>query len=127
MLTPKVIHDSLKEFQDEAIDADLDYCTLTHQKTYLESKLLQKKYLTKRLQLIYSQIDKTRNYQEFVDVLMNSKSLLREIFTLEGQNERLKTVNGSEPEIYWSKFGLDVSQYIANDDHLLALYNDGLL
>lgn len=127
MLTPKVIHDFLKEFQNEAIDADLDYCTLKHQKTYLESKLLQKKYLTKRLQLIYSQIDKTRNYQEFVDVLMNSKSLLREIFTLEGQNERLKTVNGSEPEIDWSKYGLDVSQYIANDDHLLALYNDGLL
>lgn len=127
MLTPKVIHDSLKEFQDEAINANLDYCMLTHQKTYLENKLLQRKYLNKRLQLIYSQIDKTRNYQEFVDVLMNSKSLLREIFTLEGQNERLKTMNDSEPEIDWSKYGLDVSQYIANDDHLLALYNDGLL
>lgn len=128
MLTSQVVYDSVKEFQDLDLDSDsnsnVDYLTLLQQKSYLENRLLRKKYYTKRLQLLYSQIDKTRNYQEFVDLLMNSRDLLREIFTMEGQD---KNAVNMDLDIDWSKFGLDISEYIANDDQLLALYNDGLL
>lgn len=111
-------------FQKQELSQNEDYSTLAQHKSHLEARLLRQQYLGKRLQLLYAQIDKTRNYQEFVDVLMNSRSLLREIFTVEAQSKR---ASGTEPEIDWSKFGVDLQEYVANDDELLTLYNNGLL
>lgn len=124
MLTPQAIQDSVRKFQEQELEKSVDHSILQQQKSHLESRLMRERYLTKRMQQLYSQIDKTRNYQEFVDLLMNSRTLLREIFTVEGLARRARPV---EPEIDWSKFGLDISGYVAQNDQLLALYNDGLL
>lgn len=124
MLTSQAVCDSVREFQRQELAQNDDYSTLAQHKGHLEARLLRHQYLSKRLQLLYAQIDKTRNYQEFVDVLMNSRSLLREIFTMEAQGRR---TNSAEPEVDWSKFGVDLQAYVGNDDQLLTLYNDGLL
>lgn len=124
MLTPQAIHEAVTEFQEHDLESSVDHSVLAQQRNHLESRLLQERYLTKRLQQLYSQIDKTRNYQEFVDLLMNSRSLLREIFTVEGLAQRATV---AEPEVDWAKFGVDISSYVASNDRLLALYNDGLL
>lgn len=125
MLTPSSVHDSVQEFQEQDVGEDVDYSVLAHQKIFLENKLLRKKYFNKQLQLLYSQLERTRNYQEFVDVLMNNRSLLREIFTLEGETERNPLV---EPDVdFCSKFGFNIQEYINNDDQLLSLYSSGLL
>lgn len=125
MLTPDSVRESVEEFQKRSLCEDVDYSMLSHQKDFLDNKLLQKKYFNKQLLLLYSQLERTRNYQEFVDVLMNNRSLLREIFTLEGQSFTSSLV---EPELDLSfKFGIDVQEYINDDDELLALYGDDLL
>ncbi|QLL31115.1 hypothetical protein HG536_0A09320 [Torulaspora globosa] len=124
MLTPQAIQNCVRKFQEQELESNVDHSVLQQQKSQLEGKLLRERYLTKRLQLLYSQIDKTRNYQEFVDLLMNSRSLLREIFTVEGLGRRARH---ADPEVDWSKFGVDIADYVARNDELLALYNDGLL
>lgn len=124
MVTPQAIQECVREFQEQELASNVDHSVLQQQKGHLEGRLLRERYLTKRLQLLYSQIDKTRNYQEFVDLLMNSRSLLREIFTVEGLSRRARQ---TDPEVDWSKFGVDIAEYVAGNDELLALYNDGLL
>lgn len=124
MLISQAACDSVREFQGQELGQNHDYSTLSHHRGHLEARLLRQQYLGKRLQLLYAQIDKTRNYQEFVDVLMNSRSLLREIFTVEAQGRR---ATAAEPEVDWSKFGVDLQAYVADDDQLLTLYNHGLL
>ncbi|EDO18754.1 hypothetical protein Kpol_1028p27 [Vanderwaltozyma polyspora DSM 70294] len=127
MLTPDGISDSIKKFQERDITENEDYLVLLQQRDILEKKLLDRRFLAKQLQLLYHQLDKTHNYQEFVDVLMNNRELLRNIFTLEGHLKRSKYSVNLDVEIDWQKFGLDIMEYITNDDKLLALYNDGLL
>ena len=112
MLTSQAVCDSVREFQRQELAQNDDYSTLAQHKGHLEARLLRHQYLSKRLQLLYAQIDKTR------------RSLLREIFTMEAQGRR---ANSAEPEVDWSKFGVDLQAYVCNDDQLLALYNDGLL
>lgn len=124
MLTPDTVRDTVSEFQKSPVEDDVEFGTLQLEKQRLESLLLRKKYLVKRLQLLYQQLDKTRNYQEFVDVLMNSKALLREVFTLEDQTRR--TYLG-EVEVDWSRFCIDGNEYIGQNDQLIALQNAGFL
>ncbi|SCU92184.1 LADA_0F14928g1_1 [Lachancea dasiensis] len=73
----------VRQFQQQDLADSPDYALLNHTRTHLNSRVLQKKYLTKQLQLLYTQIDKTRNYQEFVDTLARNRSLLSDIFRVE--------------------------------------------
>ncbi|CAR28243.1 hypothetical protein ZYGR_0N07360 [Zygosaccharomyces rouxii] len=124
MLTPDTVRDTVSEFQRTPIKDDVEFGTLQLEKQRLESLLLRKKYLLKRLQLLYQHLDKTRNYQEFVDVLMNSKTLLREVFTLESQTRKMHL---GEVEMDWSRFCIDSNEYINQNDELIALQNAGFL
>lgn len=127
MSIPEAMNDSVREFQGQGMENNDDYLVLLQQKNVLEKKLLERQFFTKQLQLLYLQLDKTRNYQEFEDVLMNSRQLLIDIFTLEGQTKRSYGLTTSDVNIDWCKFGLDIYEYVTNDDELLSLYNDGLL
>lgn len=127
MSIPEAMNDSVREFQGQGMENNDDYLVLLQQKNVLEKKLLERQFFTKQLQLLYLQLDKTRNYQEFEDVLMNSRQLLIDIFTLEGQTKRSYGLITSDINIDWCKFGLDIYEYVTNDDELLSLYNDGLL
>lgn len=127
MITPEVIHDAVKTFQKNAITDDNDFMLLEQYKIHLEKKLLEHKHFSKQLRLLYNQIDKSKNYQEFTDVLMNCKSLLREIFTQEGQQKRTSRFNKFSPEVDFDKYGINIEEYISKNDKLLALQNAGLL
>lgn len=124
MVTPDTVRSTVSGFQKTPINDDVEFGTLQLERQRLESLLFRKKYLVKRLQLLYQQIDKTRNYQEFVDVLMNSKTVLREIFTLENQTRRTHL---GESEVDWSRFCIDGDEYISQNDELIALQNAGFL
>ncbi|CCF59021.1 hypothetical protein KAFR_0F04260 [Kazachstania africana CBS 2517] len=126
MITPTPVHDSVKEFQDKSIDENLDYALLKHEKSHLQRKLTEQRYFYKQLQVLYSQVEKTKNYQEFIDVLTNLKPLLREIFTLEGQQRRSSKFS-TDIDIDWTKYGIDVLEYVSANDQLLAMYTEGLL
>lgn len=124
MLTPDAVRDTVLQFQATPLEDDTEFGTLQLEKQRLESLLVRKKYFVKRLQLLYQQLDKTRNYQEFVDVLMNSKPLLGEVFTLEGQTRRTQC---ADVEVDWSRFALDANEYICQNDQLASLQSSGML
>ena len=124
MLTPEAVRESVVKFQKRPLEDDTEFGTLQVEKQRLESLLVTKKYFVKRLQLLYQQLDKTRNYQEFVDVLMNSKPLLREVFTLEGQARRVQC---GDVEVDWSRFSMDAGEYLRQNDQLMSLQNAGML
>ncbi|SCU92816.1 LAFA_0F13058g1_1 [Lachancea sp. 'fantastica'] len=123
----------VRQFQEEDLAENSDYALLKHTRAHLQNKLLRKKYLVKQLQLLYAQLDKTRNYQEFVDTLMGSRPLLREVFALE-QHSKLSSQVTAEarqnqhqqqhsswgdvatPSIKWSKYGVDVEEYLLAND-----------
>lgn len=109
MYTPQSLVDSLQEFQRADVRDNTDYMLLAHSRDHLNGKLLQKKYFMKQLSLFYAQLDKTRNYQEFVDALMGNRELLREIFTLEKFQQSNRLIPSS---VNWSKFGLDMEAYL---------------
>lgn len=109
MYTPQSLVDSLQEFQRADVRDNTDYMLLAHSRDHLNGKLLQKKYFMKQLSLFYAQLDKTRNYQEFVDALMGNRELLREIFTLEKFQQSSRLIPSS---VDWSKFGLDMEAYL---------------
>ncbi|CCK72059.1 Ahc2p KNAG_0I02740 [Huiozyma naganishii CBS 8797] len=120
--------DSVREFQETAVERCAEHELLRQQRTHLERLLYRKKYLCKELQLLYLQIDKTRNYQEFLDVLTHSRPLLREIFTMESQQRAVQAGNLRAPDIDWvDKFGINLEDYVVDNDRLLSLYNEGLL
>ncbi|SCU77700.1 LANO_0A01046g1_1 [Lachancea nothofagi CBS 11611] len=118
----------VRQFQAEDLDENSDYALLKHTQAHLQNQVLQKKYLTKQLQLLYAQLDKTRNYQEFVDTLMGSRQLLSEIFALEKHSVRqtggrVRKRNGSSrkdlapiPSVPWHQYGVDVEQYLLASD-----------
>lgn len=102
-----------RQFQQQDLSECSDYALLAHSKAHLHNKLLQKKYFIKQLQQLYTQLDKTRNYQEFEDALLGHCALLREIFALERGNHIVR----QSPTIDWHKYGLDVEAYLlAQDD-----------
>lgn len=109
MYTPQSLVDSLQEFQRADVRDNTDYMLLAHSRDHLNGKLLQKKCFMKQLSLFYAQLDKTRNYQEFVDALMGNRELLREIFTLEKFQQSNRLIPSS---VDWSKFGLDMEAYL---------------
>ncbi|SCV04101.1 LAME_0H15764g1_1 [Lachancea meyersii CBS 8951] len=117
----------VRQFQEEDLAENPDYALLKHTKAHLQNRQLRKKYLVKQLQLLYAQLDKTRNYQEFVDTLMGSRQLLSEIFALEKHKERSSVVtpvirNGARssdlvaPSVNWSHYGIDVEEYLLASD-----------
>ncbi|KAL3231600.1 ADA histone acetyltransferase complex component 2 [Nakaseomyces bracarensis] len=126
MITPENVYNDITTFQEANIEENNDHMLLSQSKKCLERKLVEQQYLCKQMQLMYTLLDKTRNFQEFTDVLMNSRNLLREIFTLEGHMKRSAHLS-SVPRIDWEKYGIDITEYIAADDELLALYSDGYL
>ncbi|CCE65771.1 hypothetical protein TPHA_0M01960 [Tetrapisispora phaffii CBS 4417] len=129
MITPEHIQSNIKYFQENDIENDNDYQLLMQQKHVMEQKLMERNYYHKNFQLLYSLVEKSRNYQEFVDILVNNKTLLKEIFTLEGQLRRSHhLINSDNVEIDWlHKFGIDIMEYIVKDPKLFSLYNNGLL
>lgn len=76
----------------------------------------------------FPQNSKYQELPEFVDVLAENRDLLREIFTVENGFQKQKWISNDDiPQIDWDKFALDINAYIAENDQLLALYEDGLL
>ncbi|CEP61093.1 Ahc2p LALA0_S02e06568g [Lachancea lanzarotensis] len=121
----------VRQFQEDDLAENSDYALLKHTKAHLQNKLLRKKYLVKQLQVLYAQLDKTRNYQEFVDTLMGSRQLLREVFALEQHSETSSKVTSevrhhhhhhssrsdvTTPSINWNKYGIDVEEYLLAND-----------
>ncbi|SCW00290.1 LAFE_0C00892g1_1 [Lachancea fermentati] len=106
MYTPAELEGFVRQFQEEELSANADYSVLEHTRSHLHNKLLQRKYFLKQLQLLYAQLDKTRNYQEFVDTLIGNRELLREIFVLDRQEKLVS------PTVEWSKYGVDVEAYL---------------
>lgn len=97
-----------QQFQQQALDESMDYRVLQQYRTHLNNTLTLKQHLLKQLTLLYSQLDECRNMQELMDVLMTQRQLLQSIFTLE------KNTGASQaaPTVKWSKYGLDVEQYL---------------
>ncbi|AET38238.1 Ahc2p Ecym_2517 [Eremothecium cymbalariae DBVPG len=114
-----VLRMSLERFQKEPLEENRDYVVLQQARDHAAGQLPDLRYLSKQMQQLYQQLDKTRNYQEFVDVLMKNKPLLREIFTLEKMSQRAAV----SPKINWRKYGLDVEEYLI-ENHREALGED---
>ncbi|EJS44489.1 ahc2p [Saccharomyces arboricola H-6] len=128
MITPKSTYDSIAKFQETNLHEDLDYTVLEQRRTQLETLITKRESFIRNLCSLFHKVQKTKNYQEFVDVLMESRDLLQEIFTVENGFETQKWANHDDiPQIDWDKFSLDINAYIAENDQLLALYEDGLL
>lgn len=124
-VTPDATVKFINQFQAQPLHESSEYEVLEHQRRHLTRQSAQRAYLGKQMLLLYQQIDKTRNYQEFTDVLENNASLLREIFTLESLVRRPRA---AQPELDWSqRFGLSLHDYIAQNDELLTLQNGGYL
>ncbi|AMD22554.1 HHL216Wp [Eremothecium sinecaudum] len=119
MSTPNGVLEAVKRFQKEPLEENRDYMVLQQAKNHVERRLPEMKYLSKQMQQLYQLLDKTRNYQEFVDVLMNNGPLLQEIFMLERHTQRKPPT----PRINWRKFGLDVEEYLI-ENHMEGLGAD---
>ncbi|CAI4037654.1 hypothetical protein SMKI_03G1320 [Saccharomyces mikatae IFO 1815] len=128
MITPKGTFDSISRFQETDLHQDLDYTVLQQRRTQLETLITERESFVKNLCSLSHKIQKTKNYQEFVDVLAENRELLREIFTMENGFQKQRWTNDDDiPQIDWNKFAVDINAYIAENDQLLALYEDGLL
>ncbi|AJQ34021.1 Ahc2p [Saccharomyces cerevisiae YJM1418] len=128
MITPKGTHDAVAKFQQTDLHQDLDYIVLQQRRTQLETLINERESFVKNLCSLFHKIQNTKNYQEFVDVLAENRDLLREIFTVENGFQKQKWISNDDiPQIDWDKFALDINAYIAENDQLLALYEDGLL
>ncbi|SMN20657.1 similar to Saccharomyces cerevisiae YCR082W AHC2 Component of the ADA histone acetyltransferase complex [Maudiozyma saulgeensis] len=119
-------HDYVQEFQGKDLEENEDLRALLQQKKYLERKLVEKQEFETKLQQLYDQIDRTKNYQELVDGLTNCRALLSEIFTREGQAKR-NPLQAGQIELDWSKYGLDLAAYVAEHEQLLKSYEQGML
>lgn len=127
MTTPEDTDKTVKDLQEKDIGENVDYQLLKQQETHLNNVLNRQENVTSKLRLLYEKLEGVRNHQEFTDMLANNKTLLREIFTLEGAQRNQSTLNHVAPNIDWSKYGVDIEDYIAQDDELLSLQDDGLL
>ena len=128
MITPKGTHDAVAKFQKTDLHQDLDYIVLQQRRTQIETLINERESFVKNLCSLFHKIQNTKNYQEFVDVLAENRDLLREIFTVENGFQKQKWISNDDiPQIDWDKFALDINAYIAENDQLLALYEDGLL
>ncbi|CAI4056835.1 Ahc2p SKDI_03G1400 [Saccharomyces kudriavzevii IFO 1802] len=128
MITPKGTYDSVAKFQGTDLHQDVDYAVLEQRRTQLEALIVERESFIKNLCSLSHKIQNTKNYQEFVDVLMESRDLLREIFTVENGFQKQKWVNHDDiPQVDWDKFAISMNAYIAENDKLLAMYEDGLL
>lgn len=128
MITPKATYDSVVKFQKTDLHQDLDYIVLQQRRKQLEALIIERESFVKNLCSLFYKIQKTKNYQEFVDVLAENRDLLREIFTVENGFQKQRWITDDTiPQIDWNKFALDINAYIAENDQLLALYEDGLL
>lgn len=128
MITPKGTYESVAKFQEANLHEDLDYAVLEQRRTQLETLILERESFIKNLCGLFHRVQKTKNYQEFVDVLTGSRDLLREIFTVENGFQKQNWANHEDiPHIDWDRFALDINAYIAKNDQLLALYEDGFL
>ncbi|AGO13648.1 AaceriAGL228Cp [[Ashbya] aceris (nom. inval.)] len=108
MHTLSSVRDSVAKFQAEPLHDSRDYVVLQQARRHADRRLAEVRYVAKQMQQLYQQLDKTRNYQEFVDVLMNNRALLREVFTLEKNTAR----RVATPRVQWSKYGVDVEAYV---------------
>ncbi|CCC70061.1 hypothetical protein NCAS_0D04800 [Naumovozyma castellii] len=126
MTISQVTHDSMTEFQAKPVEENIDYAALMHHKLHLERKLEQQRHFTQQLHLLYAELGKSHNYDEFINVLTENRPLLREIFTLEGSKMRNRTLK-QKVDVDWSKYGLDISEYICDNEELWGLFEDGLL
>ncbi|CAG98100.1 Ahc2p [Kluyveromyces lactis] len=96
------------QFQSQGMEESMDYNVLQQYQTHLNNTLTLKQHLLKQLTLLYGQLDECRNMQELMDVLMTQRQLLQSIFTL----EKNTGVSQEAPTVKWSKYGLDVEQYL---------------
>ncbi|CCD26587.1 Ahc2p NDAI_0I00180 [Naumovozyma dairenensis CBS 421] len=126
MLTSETVREQTIRFQQDPLASNEDYSILKHHREHLNRKLEQQQHFTKKLLLLYSKITESNDFEEFIDTLKTNEPLLKEIFTLEGYKKRSRSISNSM-EIDWFKYGLDITEYIANNDELLSLYNNGLL
>ncbi|KAG0658798.1 hypothetical protein C6P44_003973 [Monosporozyma unispora] len=127
MLTPEDAVNTVQDLQEQDLEKNNDYQILKQQETHLNKILSRQDDMTTKLQLLYEKLDAVKNYQEFTDLLANNTSLLREIFTKEKAQRNQAGINQVAPRIDWSKYGFNIEDYIAEDDELTTLQNDGLL
>lgn len=105
------MNDELKRLQETPLAEHPDHQLLTHQREQLQQVRLRHIALRKQYIELYQTIQQTKNYQELVDTLHQQKTLLREIFTLEGALRRLDPQNRQGVELEWDKFGIDIAEY----------------
>lgn len=128
MLTSTDTVNTIKEFQEQDLIKNIDYKVLKQQEGHLNKLIDRQDTFTKKLQILYERLDAVKNYEEFTDLLVNSSTLLREIFSLDNAQKKQPLLNQLAPTIDWSKYGLhNISNYIIKDDDLISLQNDGLL
>lgn len=128
MLTSTDTVNTIKEFQEQDLIKNIDYKVLKQQEGHLNKLIDRQDTFTKKLQILYERLDAVKNYEEFTDLLVNSSTLLREIFSLDNAQKKQPLLNQLAPTIDWSKYGLhNISNYIIEDDDLISLQNDGLL
>ncbi|KAK5781762.1 Ahc2p PWA37_004666 [Arxiozyma heterogenica] len=128
MLTSTDTINTVKEFQEQDLIKNVDYKILKQQEGHLNKLIDRQDTFTKKLQILYERLDAVKNYEEFTDLLVNSSTLLREIFSLDNAQKKQPLLNQLAPSIDWSKYGLhNISNYIIEDDDLISLQNDGLL
>lgn len=127
MITAEDTVDEIKKLQENDLNENIDYRVMQQQETQLNNISNRQNELIDKLQLLYGKLDAVKNHEEFTDLLANNSSLLREIFTMESCQRSESALNHRAPNIDWSKYGLDIEDYIADDEELLALRNRGLL
>lgn len=128
MLTSTDTVNTIKEFQEQDLIKNIDYKVLKQQEGHLNKLIDRQDTFTKKLQILYERLDAVKNYEEFTNLLVNSSTLLREIFSLDNAQKKQPLLNQLAPTIDWSKYGLhNISNYIIEDDDLISLQNDGLL
>lgn len=127
MTTPEDAVNAVHDLQEHDLEENKDYRILKQQEKHLNNLLSRQDDMTSDLQLLYEKLDAVKNHQEFTDLLANNTSLLREIFTRENAQRNRSRLNQVAPTIDWSKYGLNIDDYISENDELASLQNDGLL
>ncbi|CAL9733361.1 hypothetical protein MOSE0_A04082 [Monosporozyma servazzii] len=127
MTTPEDAVNAVHALQEQDLDENNDYRILKQQERHLNNILSRQDDMTSKLQLLYEKLDAVKNHQEFTDLLANNTSLLREVFTKENAQRNQSRLNQVAPTIDWSKYGLNIDNYISEHDELTSLQNHGLL
>ncbi|CCH61960.1 hypothetical protein TBLA_0F04270 [Henningerozyma blattae CBS 6284] len=126
MNLPNNINESIEEFQKNDIENDLDYKMLLQQKQQLEKLKSDKLEVYNRLEQLYKDLQHSQNYNELLRFIEKNGTKLQDTLTLEGQQNRSQS-KLLDVEIEWEKYGVNLAEYILEDEELLALYHSGLL